>query len=153
MALEPLGLNRLRIGFFSAFGDDPSRLRNLLFDSLRDIRNDFRTRLQEDIAGARISSRQSHEKEQVREALRSAATMFLTWVTQNGTVPALGGQVQDSLVSQIHSAPTYRRCAPRSGAKANGPIPLTVITSDMARGASPPTRSNPQWRSPRAQAS
>jgi len=45
MALEPLGLGGLRIGFFNAFGDDPSRLRDLLFESLRGIRIDFRTRL------------------------------------------------------------------------------------------------------------
>jgi hypothetical protein len=103
LALEPLGLSGLTIGFFNAFGDDPARLRTLLFDAIGAIRDGFRTRLREDLASARLLLA-NHEKEQVREVLRSAATMLRTWVTQNGAVPALSGHVQDSLLSQIHSA-------------------------------------------------
>jgi transcriptional regulator with XRE-family HTH domain len=102
-ALEPLGLSELRIGFFNAFGDDPARLRSLLSQALGEIRDGFRTRLREDLSSARLLLA-NHEKEQVREVLRSAATMLSTWVTQHGNVPALGGHVQDNLLSQIHSA-------------------------------------------------
>ena len=103
MALEPLHLSDLKIGFFNAFGDDPARLRNLLFESLSEIRNGLRTRLREDLASARRLLA-NHEKEQVREVLRSAAAMLRTWVTKYGNVPPLSGQVRDSLLSQIRSA-------------------------------------------------
>ena len=102
-ALESLGLSALRIGFFNAFGDDPARLRSLLSETLGEIRDAFRVRLREDLASARLLLA-NQEKEQVREVLRAAATMLSTWVTQHGTVPALSGHVQDSLLSQIHSA-------------------------------------------------
>ena len=102
-ALEPLGLSDLRIGFFNAFGDDPVRLRRFIFDSLYEIRDRFRARLREDLESARLLLA-NHEKEQVHEVLRSAATMLRTWVTQHGTVPPLSGHVQDSLLSQIRSA-------------------------------------------------
>jgi len=102
-ALEPLGLSALRIGFFNAFGDDPARLRSVLSEALGEIREAFRVRLREDLASARLLLA-NREKEQVREVLRAAATMLSTWVTQHGTVPALSGHVQDSLLSQIHSA-------------------------------------------------
>ncbi len=89
-ALEPLGLSALRIGFFNAFGDDPARLRSLLSETLGEIRDAFRARLREDLASARLLLA-NHEKEQVREVPRAAATMLSTWVTQHGTVPALSG--------------------------------------------------------------
>jgi transcriptional regulator with XRE-family HTH domain len=116
MALEPLGLQDLKIGFFNAFGDDPAQLRGLLFDSLGDLRNGFRTLLEEDIASARLLLL-NHEKEQVREVLRSAAGMLGTWVAQNGAVPPLSGHVQDSLMSQIHAvyASTVRATIRREG--------------------------------------
>ena len=103
MALAPLRLSDLRIGFFNAFADDPVRLRSLIFDSLLEIRDGFRTRLREDLASARLLLA-NHEKEQVREVLRSAAAMLRAWVTKHSNVPPLGGQVRDSLLSQIRSA-------------------------------------------------
>ena len=103
MALAPLGLSHLRIGFFNAFGDDPVRLRSLILNSLHEIRDGFRARLREDLASARLLL-SNHEKEQVREVQRSVAAMLRTWVTQHGNVPPLGGQVRDSLLSQIRSA-------------------------------------------------
>ena len=103
MALAPLDLSNLRIGFFNAFGDDPVRLRSLILDSLDAIRDEFRAKLGEDLASARLLLA-NHEKEQVREVQRSAAVMLRTWVTQCRNVPPLGGQVRDSLLSQIRSA-------------------------------------------------
>ena len=103
MALEPLGLSSLRIGFFNAFGDDPVQLRSLLFDLLREIRDGFRAQLREDLASAQLLL-VNHEKEQVREVLRSATAMLGTWIRQHGNVPTLKGHVQDSLLLQIQSA-------------------------------------------------
>jgi transcriptional regulator with XRE-family HTH domain len=116
MALEPLGLQGLTIGFFNAFGDDPSRLRGLLFECLRKIRQGFRARIEEDIASARRLLA-NHEKEQVDEVLRSAAGMLETWIAQNRAVPPLSGHVQDSLMSQINSsyAATVRATIRREG--------------------------------------
>lgn len=116
MALEPMGLQGLRIGFFNSFGDDPSKLRDLLFACLRDLRQGFRTRLEEDIASARLLLL-NHEKEQVREVLRAAAGMLSTWVAQNSAVPPLGGHVQDSLMSRIRAvyASTVRATIRREG--------------------------------------
>jgi hypothetical protein len=116
MALEPLGLPSLKIGFFNSFGDDPAKLRSLLFECLSDIRQGFRTRLEEDIASARLLLL-NHEKEQVREVLRSAAGMLSAWVKQNSAVPPLSGHVQDSLMSQIHAvyASTVRATIRREG--------------------------------------
>lgn len=100
MALDSLGLSELRIGFFNALGDDPSRPRHLLLDVLQSVREDFRKQLREDIESARLLLA-NHEKEQVREVRRSAATMLQTWVAQNNTIPPLSGHVQDDLVSEI----------------------------------------------------
>lgn len=91
------------MGFFNAFGNDPSRLRSLLFECIGEIRQRFRTRMEEDIASARLLLL-NYEKEQMHEVLRSAARMLETWVAQNSAVPLLSGHVQDSLMSQIHSA-------------------------------------------------
>ncbi len=116
MALEPLGLQGLKMGFFNAFGDDPSKCRSLLFECLSEIRQGFRTQLEEDLASARLLLL-NHEKEQVREVLRSAAGMLGTWVAQNSAVPQITGHVQDSLLSQIHAvyASTVRATIRREG--------------------------------------
>jgi transcriptional regulator with XRE-family HTH domain len=116
ISLEPLTLKNLTMGFFNAFGDDPARLQTLMLDCLAKIRESFRARLREDIAGARVLL-MNHEKEQVAEVLRSAARMIQTWISQNGAVPAINGHVQDSLMSQIHKAyaATVRATVRREG--------------------------------------
>jgi transcriptional regulator with XRE-family HTH domain len=116
MALEPLGMQKLAIGFFNAFGDDPARLRGFIMNSLEKIRQGFRTRIGDAIKSAR-SLVENHEKEQVQEVLRSAAGMMVTWISRNREVPALSGHVHDSLMSQIHSsyAATVRATIRREG--------------------------------------
>ena len=116
MALEPLGLQHLRIGFFNAFGDDPARMRTLILDCLGAIRQSFRSRIEETIRSARTLLL-NHEKEQVQEVLRAAAGMLSTWVSQNQGVPSLSGHVQDSLMSQIQIsyASTVRATVRREG--------------------------------------
>jgi hypothetical protein len=65
MALEPLGLQNLKIGFFNAFADEPARLRDLILGCLGKIRQSFRTRIQEAITNSRPLLL-NHEKEQVQ---------------------------------------------------------------------------------------
>jgi hypothetical protein len=116
MNLESLGMQKLKIGFFNAFGDDPARLRGLILESLGKIRESFRTRIGEAITSAR-SLLANHEKEQVQEVLRSAAGVMVTWISKYREVPALSGHVHDSLMSQIHSsyAATVRATVRREG--------------------------------------
>lgn len=116
MALEPLALQGLKIGFFNAFGDDPARMRRFIVDSLAAIRQSFRSRIEQTIGSARTPLL-NHEKEQVQEVLRAAASMMSTWVEQDKAVPALTGHVQDSLMSQIQIsyASTVRATIRREG--------------------------------------
>jgi transcriptional regulator with XRE-family HTH domain len=116
MALQALGLENLTIGFFNAFGDDPSRLRNMLLESIGRIRQSFRTHIEEAVTNAR-NLLLNHEQEQVQEVLRSAARMMQTWVSQHSGVPNLSGHVQDSLMSQIQVAyaSTVRATVRREG--------------------------------------
>ena len=116
MALQALGLENITIGFFNAFGDEPSRLRNLLLESIGKIRQSFRTRIEEAVTSAR-SLLLNHEQEQVQKILRSAARMMQTWVSQHSGVPRLSGHVQDSLMSQIQIAyaSTVRATVRREG--------------------------------------
>ncbi len=119
-ALQRLALGNLRIGFFNAFGDDPSRLRALLLEALHEIRDTYRVRLREDIASARLLLG-NYEKEQVREVQRAAATMMRTWIHQHSAVPALSGHVQDSLLAEIQKAyaSTVRATIRREGEWSN----------------------------------
>jgi transcriptional regulator with XRE-family HTH domain len=116
MALQALGLENLKIGFFNAFGDDPGRLRNMLMESISRIRQSFRARIDEAVTNARTLLL-NHEQEQVQEVLRSAANMMQTWVSQHSGVPKLSGHVQDSLMSQIQIAyaSTVRATVRREG--------------------------------------
>ncbi len=116
MALEPLGLQNLKIGFFNAFGDEPARMRDLILECLSKIRQSLRTRIQEAITNSRSLLR-NYEKEQVQEVWRSAGRMLTTWIDQNRAVPALNGHVQDSLMSQIQTAyaATVRATVRREG--------------------------------------
>jgi hypothetical protein len=116
MALRPLGLDDLTIGFFNAFGDDPAKARQLLLQCLERIRQSFRARIGDSVTNAR-SLLLNHEKEQVQEVLRSAARMMQAWVSQHSGVPKLNGHVQDSLMSQIQVAyaSTVRATVRREG--------------------------------------
>ena len=117
MALAPLGLGGLTIGFFNAFGDEPSKLRTLIADGVGQVRNSFRERLNEEIAGARRLLL-NYEKEQVNEVLRAAGGMLRTWIMQHKATPSLNGHVQDSLMAQfqIAYAATVRATVRREGA-------------------------------------
>lgn len=103
MALEPLKLQGLTIGFFNAFGDEPARLRTLILDCIDKVRLSFKAHIQNACRDARTLLL-SHEKEQVQEIVRSAARMMSICIAQFNTVPELSTQIQESLLSQIRIA-------------------------------------------------
>jgi transcriptional regulator with XRE-family HTH domain len=115
-ALEPLGVPQLTVGFFNAFGDEPTGLRNLLTECLLRIRATFRRRLADASQNARTLI-MNQEKEQVQAVLCAAARMMTTWVSQFSAIPSLPGHVQDSLISQMRAvyASTIRATVRREG--------------------------------------
>jgi transcriptional regulator with XRE-family HTH domain len=116
MALEPLKLQELTVGFFNSFSEDPAKLRNLILGCIEQIRKTFTTHVQEATSNARTLLL-NHEKEQVQEVLRSAARMMTTCIGQFGSVPVNGGHVNESLMQQIRTAyaSTIRATVRREG--------------------------------------
>ncbi len=116
MALEPLGLQRLAVGFFNAREDDPNNLNHFISARLGEVRQSFRARMHEITNNAKALLL-NHEREQVQEILRQAAGMMRTWISQNRAVPKLNAQIQDSLIQQMavaHSS-TIRATVRREG--------------------------------------
>ena len=116
LALEPLGLKQLAVGFYNAHQDMPARLNDFLMARLGVVRNAFRFRISEITDGAKALI-QNHEKEEVQEVLREAAGVLKSWITNNSTVPPLKVHVQDSLMQQISQAyaSTIRASVRREG--------------------------------------
>lgn len=116
MALEPLGLQRLAVGFFNAREDDSNNLQLFISARLSEVRQSFRARIHEITNNAKTLL-QNHEREQVQEVLRQAARMMRTWIFQNQVVPNLNAQIQDSLIQQmaVAHASTIRATVRREG--------------------------------------
>lgn len=116
MALEPLDLHHLSVGFFNAHGDDPTRLNAFIVERLNAVRQSFRNRLQEVTHSARTLL-ENYEKEQVQEVVRAAAGMLRSWVSQHTEVQGPSAHVQDSLMAQINKAyaSTIRATVRREG--------------------------------------
>ncbi|MCC7483454.1 MAG: helix-turn-helix transcriptional regulator [Burkholderiales bacterium] len=116
MSLQPLKLGVFAIGFFNAYQDDPQRLRSFLQDRLERVRETFRKRMKEVSSNARALL-QNHEREQVQEVVRHAASALRTWASRNAKPQALSAHVQDSLMEQIGraAATTVRACVRREG--------------------------------------
>lgn len=117
MSLHHLGLGELAIGFYNAYQDDPSRLREFLLDSVSRRRQAFRNQIYEITSNAKTLLL-NHEQEQVQEVMRAAAGMLRIWAGQNSSVPKLKAHVQDSLMGQIATAyaSTIRATVRREGA-------------------------------------
>lgn len=116
MALEPIGLQRLAVGFFNAREDDPKNLKHFISVRLGSVRQSFRARMHEITNNAKALLL-NHEREQVQEILRQAAGMMRTWISQNWVVPKLNAQIQDSLIQQmalVHAS-TIRATVRREG--------------------------------------
>lgn len=116
MSLQPLRLENLAIGFFNAYQDDPQRLRSFLKERLERMRETFRARVHEVSSNAQ-SLLLNHEREQVQEVMRQAASTLRTWAGRNATPQVLNVHVQDSLMEQIARAyaSTVRASVRREG--------------------------------------
>lgn len=116
LALEPLGLQGLGVGFFNANGDAPAVAKEFLVERLNRIRDTFRVRIQETTDGARALLR-NHGEERVRAVQRDASETIRTWARLNSEVPSVQAQVQESLIAQLQIAyaSTVRAAIRREG--------------------------------------
>ena len=116
MALQPLGLQNLAVGFFNAHQDDPMRLREFLTERISKSRQTIRAELHEITTNAQALLL-NHEQEQTQEVLRHAAVMLHTWTTQHATLRPLKASIEDSLMTQLSKAyaSTIRAAVRREG--------------------------------------
>ena len=116
LALEPLGLQSLGVGFYNANEDPPSLAQHFLVERLAHARASFRTRIEDATIGARALLR-NHGEERIRAVLRDAGETLRTWATMNTSVPPVHAHVQESLVAQIQVAyaSTVRAAVRREG--------------------------------------
>lgn len=116
LALEPLGLQSLGVGFYNANEDPAVAAQVFLRERLTQVRAAFRNRIGEAMGGAQTLLR-NHGEERVRAVLRDASETLQTWAGQNATVPTVQGHVQESLMAQIQLAyaSTVRAAVRREG--------------------------------------
>ncbi|WP_445368721.1 helix-turn-helix domain-containing protein [Methylomonas sp. BW4-1] len=116
LALEPLGLQNLAVGFYNAVEDPAVQAQSFLIERLNQSRASFRRRINEATDGARALL-QNHGEERVRSVLRDAGESLRTWATLNSNVPSVQAHVQESLLAQIQIsyASTVRAAINREG--------------------------------------
>ena len=116
LALEPLGLQSLGVGFYNANEDPASSARAFLIERLARARESFRARIQEATNGAKALLR-NHGHERILAVLRDAGETLRTWASMNTAVPPVHAHVQESLVAQIQVAyaSTVRAAVRREG--------------------------------------
>jgi transcriptional regulator with XRE-family HTH domain len=116
LALEPLGLQNLAVGFYNANEDPPERAQAFLLERLGRARETFRARIQDGTNGARALL-QNHGEERVRAVLRDAGDSLRTWASMNANVAPVQAHVQESLLAQIQIAyaSTVRAAVRREG--------------------------------------
>lgn len=116
MALEPMGLHNLAIGFYNANEDHPNTARDFLIARLEQARETFRVRTLAATNGAR-GVLKNHGEERVRAVLRDASETLHTWTKSNAAVPPVSAPVQESLMAQIQTAyaATVRAAVRREG--------------------------------------
>lgn len=116
MALEPIGLQGLAIGFYCAPEDSAQRAQEFLVERIEQIRKGFRNRIGDATNGARALL-ENHEKEQVQAVLNDAGEHLRTWIKMRSNVPAVQAHVQESLMGQfqVAYASTVRAAVRREG--------------------------------------
>lgn len=116
LALEPLGLQNLAVGFYNAHEDSAARAQEFLIERLAQAREAFRARIREAINGAGVLLK-NHGEERIRAVLRDAGDSLRTWATMNADVPPVHAHVQESLLAQIQVAyaSTVRAAVRREG--------------------------------------
>lgn len=102
LALQPLGLQNLSVGFYNANEDPATRAQEFLIGRLAVARDAFRIRIREAIHGALVLLK-NHGEERVRAVLRDAGDTLHTWAS-NAKVPPVYAHVQESLLEQIQIA-------------------------------------------------
>lgn len=116
LALEPLGLQNLGVGFYNANEDPATAAQEFLIERLALARASFRNRIQDATNGARALLR-NHGEERIRAVLRDTSETLRAWATMNTAVPPVHAHVQESLVAQIQVAyaSTVRAAVRREG--------------------------------------
>ncbi len=116
LALQPLGLQNLAVGFYNANEDPATRAQDFFIKCLAAARDAFRVRIREAINGANVLLK-NHGEERVRAVLRDAGDSLHTWVSLNEKVPTVHTHVQESLLEQIQIAyaATVRASVNREG--------------------------------------
>jgi hypothetical protein len=116
MALEPLGLQKLAIGFYNAAEDPAARAQEFFVERLHHARNSFRDRIRDATKGARTLLK-NHGEERIRAVQRDAGESLRTWASLNASVPPVQAHVQESLLAQIQVAyaATVRAAVRREG--------------------------------------
>ena len=116
LALEPLGLGNLAVGFYNANEDPAGQAQEFLVGCLNRTRDSFRQRIRNVIDDAHALLK-NHGEERIRAVLRDAGETLRTWTTMNATVPAVQEHVQESLLTQIQDAyaSTVRAAVRREG--------------------------------------
>lgn len=116
MALEPLGMQRLAIGFYNANEDLSTRVQEFFIERLAYARDVFRDRIQQAVTGGR-SLLKNHGEERVRAVLRDAGESLRAWTQIHAKVPSVSGHVQENLLAQIQNAyaATVRASVRREG--------------------------------------
>lgn len=116
LALEPLGLQNLAVGFYNAHEDPAAGAQDFLVARLTQAREAFRGRIHEATNGARVLLK-NHGEERIRAVLRDAGDSLRTWASLNADVPPVQAHVQESLFAQIQVAyaSTVRAAVRREG--------------------------------------
>jgi transcriptional regulator with XRE-family HTH domain len=116
LALEPLGLHDLAIGFYNANEDTANQAQDFLISRLTEARRALRARTLAATNGAREVLK-NHGEERVRAVLRDASETLHTWINANDSVPTVNAQVEESLLAQIQIAyaATVRAAVRREG--------------------------------------
>lgn len=103
IALEPIGLENLAIGFYNANEDSAASAQEFLISRLHTARNSFRGRIENATKGAHALIN-NHGEERIRAVLRDAGDSLHTWILQNSSIPYARAHVQESLLAQIQVA-------------------------------------------------
>nr|ACB12952.1 putative XRE family transcriptional regulator [Thauera sp. E7] len=116
LALEPLGLQNLAVGFYNAHEDAPSKAQAFLIERMQQARDAFRDRVREATNGAKVLLK-NHGEERIRAVLRDAGESLHAWASMNASVPPIHSHVQESLLAQIQVAyaATVRASVRREG--------------------------------------
>lgn len=116
LALEPLGMQHLAIGFYNANEDPSNSMQEFLTSRLVFAREAFRTRIQHAISGSR-ELLLNHGEEKARAVLSEASNHLRSWAMLKREVPPIQAHVQESLVAEIQTAyaSTVRAAVRREG--------------------------------------